>query len=86
MINTSPKRYAPLELKQISQVFASKYTGENKEPVVCIETLNSEPLCGGLSRRNGGYRIIFIKQNRAPKAPLFILRSQKTEDFLLTPS
>ena len=32
MFNTSSKRYAPLELKQISQVFASKYTGENKEP------------------------------------------------------
>lgn len=31
MKNTSSKRYAPLELKQISQVFASKYTGENKE-------------------------------------------------------
>lgn len=32
MSNETSKRYAPLELKQISQVFASKYTGEDKEP------------------------------------------------------
>ena len=32
MSNKTSKRYAPLELKQISQVFASKYTGEDKEP------------------------------------------------------
>lgn len=31
MNNTKLKKYAPLELKQISQIFASKYTGENKE-------------------------------------------------------
>ena len=31
-MNTNSRRYAPLELKQISQVFASKYTGEDKEP------------------------------------------------------
>ncbi len=32
MANTSLKRYAPLELRQISQIIASKYTEENKEP------------------------------------------------------
>lgn len=32
MNNIKIKSYAPLELKQISYVIASKYTGENKEP------------------------------------------------------
>lgn len=32
MNNTGSKRYAPLELKQISQVIASQYTGDDKEP------------------------------------------------------
>lgn len=84
MINTSPKRYAPLELKQISQVFASKYTGENKEP----NYLTGEDLvdffnCLGFKDdyiyENGGI-IADDFENRPSRAQYTLARLRKLND------
>ena len=84
MINTSSKRYAPLELKQISQVFASKYTGENKEP----NYLTGEDLvdffnCLGFKDdyiyENGGI-IADDFENRPSRAQYTLARLRKLND------
>lgn len=84
MINASSKRYAPLELKQISQVFASKYTGENKEP----NYLTGEDLvdffnCLGFKDdyiyENGGI-IADDFENRPSRAQYTLARLRKLND------
>lgn len=72
-MNTSLKRYAPLELKQISQVFASKYTGEDKEP----NYLTGEDLVSFFNRF--GFKDDYIYENGGIIADDFENRPSRTQ-------
>ena len=84
MINTSSKRYAPLELKQISQVFASKYTGENKEPNYLtgedlVDLFNCLGFKDDYIYENGGI-IADDFENRPSRAQYTLARLRKLND------
>lgn len=84
MTNTSSKRYAPLELKQISQVFASKYTGENKEPNYLtgedlVDLFNSLGFKDDYIYENGGI-IADDFENRPSRAQYTLARLRKLND------
>lgn len=73
MSNTSSKRYAPLEIKQISQVFASKFAGEDKEP----NYLTGEDLVSFFNRF--GFKDDYIYENGGIIADDFENRPSRTQ-------
>ena len=72
-MNTNSRRYAPLELKQITQVFASKYTGEDKEP----NYFTGEDLVSFFNRL--GFKDDYIYENGGIIADDFENRPSRTQ-------